>query len=170
MSPSRHPRAALAALLISASAAVLGAAPASAATTFTCEASAVRATVLTAPAIEPVVANRGVPCQNASGQPLNNILASPVLPVALLAGAAETKLEGPADRVDQQKASAVGGLADVRVKALPDLPIPLPPLTIPQQPPITLSAIPGLLPLASITVDINAALNALLPGGKLPDA
>src|SRR4051794_41865169 len=108
MSPSRHPRAALAALLISASAALLGAGPASAATTFTCEASAVRATVLTAPAIEPVVANRGVPCQNASGQPLNNILASPVLPVALLAGAAGAELEGPPGRRGPQKASPAG--------------------------------------------------------------
>src|SRR3954452_21888341 len=165
MPRSLHPRAALAAALISASAALLAASPASAATTYTCEASAIRATILTAPAIEPVVANRGQQCKDASGQPLNNILARPNLPVSLVAAASETKLEVPGDRVDQQTASAVGGLADVRVKALPDLPIPLPPLTIPQQQPIKLD-----LPLGSITVDINAALNALLPGNKLPDA
>src|SRR4051794_22588121 len=163
MPRSLHPRAALAAALISASAALLAASPASAATTYTCEASAIRATILTAPAIEPVVANRGQQCKDASGQPLNNILASANLPVSLVAAAAETKLEGPSDRVDQQTASAVGGLADVRVKALPDLPIPLPAVTIPTVPKITVPLLPG------ITIDVNPALQALLPNGKLPE-
>jgi hypothetical protein len=73
--------------------------------------------------------------------------------------------------VDQQKAGAVGGLADLRVKALPDLPIALPPLTIPQQAPITIQA-PQVAPLPAIgvTLDINQALRTLLPANGLPNA
>ncbi|MEY2515303.1 MAG: hypothetical protein QOJ89_2661, partial [bacterium] len=95
-------------------------APAASAATFGCEASAVRGTVLGATTIEPAVANRGAPaCETAAAG-----LDAP-LPVLLTAGAvtAKTTFSGP---TGAQAAGAAGGLADVRVLALPQLPITLP--------------------------------------------
>jgi hypothetical protein len=140
-------------------------APASAATTFNCDASALRGTVLTAPAIEPSTANRGQDaCRTASG-PIPDLSALP-LPLGASVLAARTTLDGPADRPDLQTAAAVGGVADLTVRALPDLPIQLPTAQIPAVllQPITVN----LLPVGTVTVDLKPAIDALLPNGKLP--
>src|SRR4051794_7102289 len=154
--------------------------PASAADGFTCEASAVRGSLLGTPAFEPLVANRGLPCQDAL-RSSGAVLAAASFPISVVGGAAQTTLEGPVDRVDLQRAGAVGGLSDLRVKALPALPVQLPSLTTPQQAPVTI-AVPQLplpqvpplppiqLPPLSVTLDINQALRALIPQNRLPDA
>src|SRR3954471_14276926 len=136
----RSPRALLRCVAATASlAAALVPAPAAhAADGFTCEASAVRGSLLTIPALEPLVANRGLPCQDAL-RSSGAVPATLSLPLSVVAGAAQTTLDGPADRVDLQHAGGVGALSALHVKSLPDLPISLPPLTIPQQAPITIS-------------------------------
>ncbi|MCW3048818.1 MAG: hypothetical protein JWO74_3102 [Solirubrobacterales bacterium] len=139
-------------------------APASAAATFNCDASALRGTVLSAPAIEPATANRGQDaCHTASG-PIPDLSALP-LPLGASVLAAGTTLDGPADRPDLQTASAVGGVADLTVRALPDLPIQLPTAQIPAQ---LLQPITVPLGLTTVTVDLKPAIAALLPNGKLP--
>ena len=90
---------------------------------WTCEASALRAQLLTAPAIEPAVANRGAGCQEAGGSGAS----APALPAGLTATllTATTLLEGAvADR--DRTARATGTVADVGVASLPELPIDLP--------------------------------------------
>jgi hypothetical protein len=136
-----------------------------AATTFNCDASALSGTVLSAPAIEPSTANRGQDaCHTASG-PIPDLSALP-LPLGASVLAARTTLDGPADRPDLQIASAVGGVADLTVKALPDLPIQLPTAQIPAQ---LLQPITVPLPIVgNVTVDLKPAIDALLPNGKLP--
>jgi hypothetical protein len=100
----------------------VGAAPASAAN-WTCEASAVRGSVLTVPPIEPITANKGGnPCRAATaGGALN-------LPIAVnaLALGAQTTVTGPANDPNGQTVGATGGITDLRVLTLPDLPIQLP--------------------------------------------
>jgi hypothetical protein len=98
--------------------------PNASAANWTCEASALRAQVLTAPAIEPAVANRGVACQEAAG----GGAFLPSLPVGLTATAmtASTLLEGAAAPAPQQVARAQGTVANVGVASLPELPIDLP--------------------------------------------
>lgn len=146
------------------------AAPARAATPFNCDASAVRASLLGQAAIEPVTANRGKPaCANAiSG--LTDVLPAPL---SVSAAVARTIRSGPDDRTDLQSVLAIGGLADVRIAALPSLPITLPIDTVAASLP-TLPAIPVpllLQPLlgTSLSLDIKPALTALLPAGRLPD-
>src|SRR4051794_12909523 len=128
-----------------------------AATSFNCDASAVRGTVLGA-TIEPVTANRGVPqCRSATAG------GSGIGLPALLSGAtlsAATVLAGPADRVEQQQAGAQAGIADLHVLTLPDLPIQLPTGSLPSIPAVT---VPGVG-----SVDLAPAVKALLPDGKLP--
>jgi hypothetical protein len=101
-------------------------APASAsAANWTCEASALRAQVLTAPPIEPAVANRGAACQEAGG----GGAFAPALPLGLQATAltATTLLEGAiAAPAHERVARAHGTVADVGVASLPELPIDLP--------------------------------------------
>lgn len=152
---------ALAALSVAAAAP----APASAAASFNCDASALRGTVLTTAPIEPAVANRGQQSCKPARATITPSLGALPLGLSAIAGAAQTNLEGPADRVDQQKASAVGGIADLRVGALPELPITLPTASLPTVPPIAVT-LPLMLGTAS--VDVNAAIQALLPAGKLP--
>jgi hypothetical protein len=99
--------------------------PSASAAGWTCEASALRAQVLTAPAIEPAVANRGAACQEAAG----GGAFAPALPLGLTATAltATTLLEGPIAAPDPQRvARANGTVADVGVASLPELPIDLP--------------------------------------------
>ena len=133
-------------------------APASAAG-FDCDASAVRGYVLGGSLYEPVTANRGAQaCQSATAGGAG--LAIP----AVLDGAtlsAQTVLDGPADRVELQKAGASGGVTDLGVLSLPDLPIQLPTAQLPAIPPVALPAGLG-------TVDLAPAVQALVPNGKLP--
>jgi hypothetical protein len=141
-------------------AALFAAAPAPAAvTTFNCDASALRGTVLSAPAIEPITANRGATsCRAASGG-LPNLTASLPLPLAASVLSAQTMLLGPADRPDLQQAGAIGGIADLSVKALPGLPIALPQVQLPTT--LGAVAVPLPAPLPSVTVDLRPALQAL---------
>lgn len=146
------------------------AAPAWAATPFNCDASALRASLLGQAAIEPVTANRGkAACANAiSG--LTDVLPAPL---SASAAVARTIRGGPDDRTDLQSVLAIGGLADVRIAALPSLPIALPVDTVAASlPTLPEIAVPLLLqPLlgTSLSLDIKPALTALLPAGRLPD-
>jgi hypothetical protein len=90
---------------------------------WTCEASALRAQVLTAPPIEPAVANRGAACQ----EPCAGGAFAPALPLGLSATAltATTLLEGAAP-AHQQVARASGAVGELNVASLPELPIDLP--------------------------------------------
>lgn len=156
-------------LLTALAAVVVLAVPAAApAATYTCEASALRGTVLGSATIEPVVANRGAPCRTSAAG-----LNAP-LPILLSAGAvtATTRFD---DAGSQQGALAAGGLADVRVLALPQLPITLPTAQIPDTLGSVTVPITGLLQtllggLVSVNLDLRPALQALLPNGQLPTA
>jgi len=148
----------------------LPAAFAQAASPFNCDASALRASLLGQAAIEPVIANRGnVACVNASGG-LTSVLPAPLSASAVVA---RTIRNGPDDRTDQQSVLAIGGLADVRIGALPALPITLPvdqvAAALPTLPPIPVPALLQPLLGTSVSLDIKPALTALLPAGRLPD-
>ena len=94
---------------------------------WTCEASALRAQVLTAPAIEPAVVNRGAACQEAG----STGAFVPSLPAGLSATVltATTLLEGATAAPDPERtARANATVADVGVGSLPELPIELPEL------------------------------------------
>ena len=165
-----------AALAVALAAALLPA-PARAASAFTCEASALRGAVLTAPAFEPVTANQGQPvCRNAKAGGADALAGLP-LPIALSAAAAQTAVSGSDAQPGSQKATAVGGLVDARVQTLPALPLKIPIPPIPEQlKTITIDPAqipnPLHLPLPSqpITISIEEALTALLPDGALPSA
>jgi hypothetical protein len=136
----------------------LSGAPAAGAQGFGCDASALRGTVLGGTPVEPVTANRG----QASCRTVN---ATAPFGVPLLLGAsslvADTLFNGPANRVDQQVATATGAVGNLRIGALPYLPIALP------APP----ELPGPLSVPGVgTVDLRPALQALLPNGGLPTA
>jgi hypothetical protein len=142
--------------------AVLATAPSQAAAAgWTCEASALRAQVLTAPPIEPAVANRGASgCREAGG----GGAFAPALPLGLDATAltALTALEGPLEAPDSERvASARGTVASVTVAALPELPIPLPD---PDFSGLGSLQVPGIG-----RVDLRPALEALIQPRTLPD-
>ena len=125
---------------------------------FNCDASALRATIATAPAIEPLTANHGAATctpQTAGG----NLPATP-LPVTGGALFARTSFSG--DEPLSQVAGASAGLASLTVATLlPGLPLPAP----------DFSSLPGggVLTVPGIgSVDIRPALNALItPTGPL---
>lgn len=147
-----------------------GAAPAPAAP-FTCDASALSGSLLGQPAIEPITANRGAAgCRTVNAGGANALSGLPA-PVALSVVGAATEIDGPPDRADQQTVLASGGITDLAIKALPDLPIALPvaslpaqaqDLTLPVPPPLNATLGP------TVTIPIRSAVNAILPGGKLP--
>lgn len=181
-----RPPLAATAVLAALTAAVAGAAPSSAsAAGLTCDASALRGSILGQPAIEPVTANRGAAaCQNASagGAQAANILSGTPLSASVLG--ASTIVSAPGVANAKQGALATGGLGSLTVKALPTLPITLPTAIIPAGAtsltvPLSsiTSAVPGLgaavallpgLP-ANVTFDLKAAVDALLPDGRLPN-
>jgi hypothetical protein len=126
---------------------------------WTCEASALRAQVLTAPTIEPAVANRGAGCQEAGG----GGAFAPALPLGLTATVltASTLLEGAVAAPDPQRtARATGTVADVGVASLPELPIELPDPDF--------SGL-GALQTPIGKVDLRPALEALIQPRALPD-
>ncbi|MDP2709609.1 MAG: hypothetical protein Q8O56_00200 [Solirubrobacteraceae bacterium] len=146
---------------------LLAPAPDASAATFGCEASALRGTLLGSVVVEPVVANRGAgACRTASAG-----LNAP-LPVLLTANAvsANTSLAGPAG---QETAFAAGGVTDIRVLALPQLPITLPTAELSDALGSVTVPITGLLQtllggLVNVSIDLRPALQALLPNGQLP--
>lgn len=145
--------------LLAASAAVPGAAQA-AEPTFTCEASALRATVLGQP-IEPAVYGRGQECRTGETVPTVRI---PELLDASVLVASGTKT----DDALKPAATAAGGLTGFRVKLLPSLPIQLPTeqviANIPDLPPISVPGLP------TLTISIKDAVRSLAPDGLLPQA
>jgi hypothetical protein len=136
---------------------LLAASPPAKAASFQCDASALRVTVATAPAVEPISANHGAPActaQEAGG-------ALPATPLAVSGGAlfARTTFTGGADPLSQV-AGASAGLGALSV-ALP----------LPALPALDLSALPGggVLAVPGIgSVDLRPALAALIaPSGPL---
>jgi hypothetical protein len=125
-----------------------------------CEASALRAQVLTAPPVEPAPANRGAAgCTAATGGGET----TPALPVGLFASVlgAQTGLDGPiAGPAAAQVARAEAGAGDVRFAALPALPLPLPD---PDFGNLDALRVPGIG-----TVDLQPALEALIQPRTLP--
>jgi hypothetical protein len=118
---------------------------------FTCEASAVAATLGPSPRIEPVTANRsGSACKKASaggGAP-----ASP-LPITGSLFAASTDLQPETGSPSAQTATAAGGVGELRIAGLP----------IPLQRPDT-SQLPGPQTIPGVgTIDVRAAVEALVP-------
>lgn len=162
------------------------AAPAGASAAFQCDASALRGSVLGAPALEPVTANRtGTVCtsQSAGGAAAAALLSALPLNASVLGASTYVTPAGTAN--DKQAVLAQGGLGSLTVKALPTLPITLPTATIPANlqsitvplgsitsalPPLVATAInllPGLP--ANLTFDLSAAINGILPNGQLPN-
>jgi hypothetical protein len=103
-------------------AALSAAAPASAAS-YSCQSSAVRGQVLTAPPIEPVTANAGQTACSTQKNGLGTALPS-LLNIQTLF--AETALTGPETAVAEQAATASGGIADLRIGPATDLGVQLP--------------------------------------------
>lgn len=145
-------------------------APASAATAvFGCEASALRGAVLGGAPLEPVVANRGAADCRSTEAALDVRLTG-----VLSADAASAKTSY-SDADGKQTALAGGGLAELRVLSLPQLPITLPAVQIADSLGSVTVPIGGLLRtllggLASIEIDLRPALQALLPDQQLPPA
>ncbi|UTI64206.1 hypothetical protein NBH00_23065 [Paraconexibacter antarcticus] len=161
------------------------AAPAGASAAFQCDASALRGSVLGAPALEPVTANRtGTVCtsQSAGGAAAGAALSALPLNASVLGASTYVTPAGTAN--DKQAVLAQGGLGSLTVKALPTLPIALPTATIPANlqsitvplgtvtsalgiSPLVLALIPGLP--ANLTFDLTAAIDGILPNGQLPN-
>ena len=136
--------------------------PASAAP-WRCEASAVSGSLLGgAVQLPSVKANAGaVGCAaQTAGSGLK--LPAPLDSAALVA---QTAVTGAADKPAAQQILAVGGIADLRVKALPGLPIKLPEIQIPAELSNVQVNIPAvaLLPAQTISLDLRPALEALKP-------
>lgn len=134
--------------------------------TFTCEASALRATVLGQP-IEPVVYGRGQECR--TGETIPTIKVPELLDATVLA-AKGTKVDDPL----KPAAAAAGGLTGFRVKLLPNLPITLPTeqviAALPDIP-IPIGTAGTLLGLPStLNISIKDAVRSLAPNGQLPQA
>lgn len=196
---TRMSRAALVAVATLAAVPALAPAATTPAKPFDCEASAVRGSVLGQAALEPAVANRGVgACKNASssvglpaGLPVTidalaatteasgafetqKVLATggignlrvpvlpdlglPALPTAQLAQLAALTIPLPS------VGGSSGGTTQVCTPAIPPL-IPQNCTTVPVPAAGVLPSLPS-----SITIDLRPAINALLPGGKLPNA
>ena len=134
---------------------------ASAAADWRCEAGAVSGTALGV-ALDPVRAGAlGDDCATRTAS------LDALLPVPLDAGAVLASTSATADGV-----LAAGGVADLRVRSLPSLPVQLPAVTIPEslgavEVPLPSSPLLPLLP-SSVTVDLRPALNALVPDRQLP--
>jgi hypothetical protein len=137
-------------------ASLVGATGAQAAPAFHCEASALRATVAGTQTVEPVTRGRGADCTTGSATP------SLALPPLLSAQAlfADTTFDAASP-----SGSATGGIAHLAVLPSPELiaqaqaPIVA---AIDALPPITLPNVPG-VPFTNVTVDVGAALRALIP-------
>jgi hypothetical protein len=157
----------LATAALTAAAALAAPGAAHAAPAFTCEASALRGTVL-GTAIEPVVFGRGQACK--SGQTVPTIALPELLDASVLVAAA-TKIDDDL----RPGANAAGGLAGARIKLLPSLPIQLPTEQVvgaiePIRIPLGAAGLLLGLPNGEAIVDIRDAVRALAPGGLLPQA
>lgn len=157
-------------LLIGAAATAMAAAapaPASAAPWY-CEASAVSGSLLGGKVQLPTVkANNG----NVLGCVAETAGSGIKLPAPLDSAAlvAQTTVSGAASNPAAQKVMAVGGLADVRVPGLTNLPIALPEVPLPAGLDALKVEIPavGLLPAQTITIDVLSQINALIANRSL---
>ena len=155
-------------ILLGAAAAIVAAPSPASAAPWRCEASALSGSLLGGKVELPTVkANAGAlgcSTQKAGG---GISLPAPLNSAALLA---QTSITG--DDPATQKVASVGGIADLRLNPLPQLPIALPKVEIPAE----LSAVKvdlpavGLLPAQTISLDLRPALEQLLPNGQLPTA
>lgn len=145
-----------------------------------CSSSALKASVLSSPALEPTTANRGVGgCQDDQST-LSDPLHALGLPVSASAVAAYTSLAGTG--IDQS-ALAAGGVTDLKVLALPSLPVNIdqivapvsavvggvtvPLAAIPVTVPAPVSAVMTLLGLpTTVTVDLSQAVQSLVPAAR----
>ncbi len=120
---------------------------------WTCESSALAATVGPSPRIEPITANKTPPAQPTCKADLagGNAPASP-LPLTGSLLSATTDLQPPTGTPSAQTASAAAGLGELRIAGLP----------IPLQRPDT-SDLPGPTTVAGVTIDIRGAVEALVP-------
>jgi hypothetical protein len=126
-----------------------------------CEASALRAQMFDAPAVEPATANQGAnDCKQASG----GGGVTPALPVGVRATAltASTALDGPVAPAANQTARSQGIVSGVAISSLPGLPIDLPQ---PDFSGLNAIALPGGLG----TIDLRPALQALIQPRALPN-
>jgi len=118
---------------------------------WTCESSAVAATLGPSPRIEPITANKDASSckvESAGG----NAPASP-LPITGSLLSATTDLQPPTGSAAAQTATASAGLGELRIAGLP---IPIPPPD--------LSGLPGSQEIPGVgTIDIRAAVQSLLP-------
>ena len=151
----------------------LGLAPAAsgaAEPSFTCEASALRTTLLGQTAIEPSTAGRGAPCATGAALPplaLPSLLSGSVLsaettfdPATLQAGAAGT-VTGLHLGLDSSLLPAINLPTEQLIAALPPVSVPIPgPLVTALQ--LVVPSFPS-----AIQVDIRDAVTAALPGGRL---
>jgi hypothetical protein len=175
MGPTSRRRARLAVLGFALTVAAAAPAPAGAAA-WRCEAAAVTGSALNGAVALPAVrvGAGAADCANAtagSGLKLPSPLDSTVL-------VAQTAVTGAAGNPALQQILAVGGIADLRVKALPTLPVQLPAIEIPAAlrtltvtvpaVPNPVPALPPLLPAQTLTLDVGPALDALEPERLLP--
>jgi hypothetical protein len=148
-----------------------------------CDASALRGQILGQAAIEPVTANRGASAcatVTAGGAAAAQALSALPLNASVLGAATQVTPAGTAN--ERQAALAQGGVAGLRVNALPTLPITLPTASIPASVLTQTVTIPALglldplnvilnlgLPSRQLTLDLKPAIDALLPNGRLPN-
>lgn len=104
-------------------AAALNSAATAQAAAYTCESSALRGQLLTAPALEPITANKGQPACKAARGGLASALPAPVATSALFA---ETALTPASADAPAQTATASAGVADLRLGPALDLGVQLP--------------------------------------------
>lgn len=146
--------------------ALAGTASAQAAPAFTCEASALRGTILGQATIEPSVYGRGQECK--TGQAVPTVKIPELLDASVLVASGNRT-----DDAAKPSASAAGGLAGATVKLLPSVPLTLPvdqvAAAIPAQT-VPLGALGLLLglPGGNLTVDVGAAIKRL--AAPLPQA
>jgi hypothetical protein len=156
-------------LLLGAVTAVVAAAPSPAsAAPWHCEASALTGNLLGGKVALPSVKTSGG-AQGCAAQKAGDGIGLPA-PLSSVALIAQTAVKG--DNPATQTVSAMGGIADLRVNPLPQLPIALPPIEIPAELSAVKVDIPAvaLLPAQTITIDLRPAIDALLPNRNLPTA
>jgi hypothetical protein len=136
---------------------------------FTCEASALRATVMGQP-IEPSTTGRGAPC--ATGSALAPLMLDPLLtgsvlsasttfdPATLQAGATGA-VAGLHLGLDASLLRAINVPTEQLIGALPPISVPIPPALV-----TLLQSVVPAFP-SAIQVDIRDAVNAALPGGRI---
>lgn len=140
---------------------LLSAATSAQAAGYGCSSSALRASVLGGPALEPTTANQGIGgCRDAQST-LTDPAHALGLPVSASAVAAYTSLAGTG--LDQS-ALAAGGVADLDVRALPSLPVSIDQITAP----VTAVVSGATVPLNAITVPLPSAVTAALTLLGLP--